>query len=454
LVGTRLLVAVAVILIIVAGVGGYYYGSLTAPGREVTTTLTSTTTLTLTAPYTTTVTVTAPTTMITTVTSTATLTPQPLKGQILKVGLVAPLTGPMASFGEQGKRGMEMAIDEINSAGGILGAQVQMIVENFAGDPKVAVAATEKVITVDKVQVVRVAFHSSSILAAMEVTEKYGIPLVTIGGVADEITTRGYKYIFRVCSNTTQVCSCLIEYVAKYFKPKTVAILHEQSLMGQSYVNKDKEIIRTLYPEWRILTIEPYDAAGLDFKPLLEKVRAMNPDVLIIHPYLTDLVLMLKQMDEIGYRPNMIISGGVPNLSLIEMLGDVGHYRVLVAEFWCDRAYNPSDMRAIALKFWKRYGTAFDFQAANGYLGMYIIKKAIEECGSLDPKAIRDALAKVDFEVPWFGHVKFLPNGQLIYSPQVLQIQPANPDEPWNAKGWTYHTVYPPEFATAEVKTP
>jgi branched-chain amino acid transport system substrate-binding protein len=384
----------------------------------------------------------------------ATPTPKPLTGQILKIGLASPLSGPMAPFGLQGKRGMEMAIDEINSAGGILGAFVQMIVEDFAGDPKTAVSATEKLITVDKCQVVRVAFHSSSILSAMEVTERYEIPLVTIGGVADELTMKGYKYIFRVCANTTQASSGTIEFAAIYFKPRTVAIMHENSLMGMSYVDKDVKIIQRLHPEWQILTTEAYDAKALDFKPLLEKINLLDPDLLILHPYLTDAALILKQMKEIGFKPDLVIAGGTPDLSFIELLGDEGHYRLFGVEFWCDKRYNATAMRELALKFWNRYGKPLDFQANEGYLGVQIIKRAVEQCKSLNSKAIRDSLATVDFEIPYFGRVKFLPNGQLLYPVHVVQIQPANPDEPWNVGGWTYHTVYPPEFATAKVIIP
>ena len=163
LVSTRVISAIAIVLIIVAGVVGYYSGSLAAPTkevtttvtstvtREVTTTVTSTTTLPAGAPYTTTITVTAPLTTVTervttTVTTTVTATAMPakplLEGYELRVGIVLPLSGALAAFGQSGYRGALLATDEINAAGGILGAKIKLFVEDFAGDPKVAVSAT------------------------------------------------------------------------------------------------------------------------------------------------------------------------------------------------------------------------------------------------------------------------------------------------------------------------
>jgi branched-chain amino acid transport system substrate-binding protein len=377
--------------------------------------------------------------------------PPPLTGQIFKVGVVMPLSGPSSPFGLAGKRGVEWAAEEINAAGGILGAFVQVFVEDCAGDPKIGVSATEKLITVDKCQVIRGAFSSTVIYSMMEVTEKYEIPFLTIGGIADPITQRGYKYIFRICENITSITHQNLVFIADVFKPKNIVIMHENKLMGVTYAQVEQKLIQEKYTNWQLLSVEPYDSSSLDFRPMLEKVRALNPDCVIINPYLTDIALIIKQMREMGWKPKLFVSGGVVDISLITMLGKDGEGLFLGYPWWGgDRQWpDGKAIREKCIECWNRYGRPFDEQLAQGYLGTYILKAAIEKCKSLDPKAIREALSTLEISIPWFGTVKFYPNGQLHWRSGIVQIQKARPDEPWNVEGLTFHHVYPPEMASA-----
>jgi branched-chain amino acid transport system substrate-binding protein len=371
----------------------------------------------------------------------------PLTGQVLKVGLVVPLTGPNAPFGLQAKLGAEWAADEINAEGGILGAFVQVLVEDTGGDPKVAVTATEKLITVDRCQVIRAAFQSAAVLAAMEVTEKYEVPMLTIGASVDEITGKGYKYIFRVGPNSSMIAPEVINFVARYYKPKTIVIMHENSVFGTSHAQRLQEYIPKMHPEWQILAVEPYDAKGLDFKPLLQKVRELNPDCLIWVPYLTDAALILKQMAEMEYKPRYFVIGGTPDLSYIELLGEYGHYLINTCDYWPDRAYpNATLAYDLALKCWNKYQKPFAFQLTMAYLGMQILKEAVEYCKSLNPKDIANALRTAKMYIPWWGEVYFYPNGQIKFVELFAQIQPAKANEPWNCQRWTFHVIWPPPY--------
>jgi branched-chain amino acid transport system substrate-binding protein len=388
LVSTRVISAIAIVLIIVAGVVGYYSGSLAAPTkevtvtstvtREVTTTVTSTTTLAAGAPYTTTVTVTAaPTTVTTTVTATATPAKPLLEGYELRVGIVLPLTGAVALFGQSGYRGALLATDEINAAGGILGAKIKLFVEDFAGDPKVAVSATEKVITVNKVHVVRGYFTSSAAMAAQPTAEKYKTPNLSIGSMAKELCEQGWKYWFKTAPNSTIFSDVAIEFLVneiepmlKLGRPLKVAVLHENTLMGVSASKEFQAKVKERGLKWEIVAVEAYTSGALDFKPVLEKLKALNPDVVAITSYLTDNVLIAKQAKEIGFNPIWIgiACAGLNAPYVIELAGAAVAYWFTGCEFWWDRKYPSAEAGfRVAKAFMEKTGYPPDFQSWSGY---------------------------------------------------------------------------------------
>lgn len=283
----------------------------------------------------------------------------------------------------------------------------------------------------------------------MEVTEKYEVPLVTVGGSADEITQKGYKYIFRLCNNSTELSAISIRFLMEYIKPTRVAILHEPTLMGVSYKNAFVNITEALNPGWEIVSIESYPSGTLDFKPILEKIRAEDPQVLALGSYLTDGALIAKQMKEMGWNPFVIgISGAMGELyQFLDLAGEDALHWFSPTEFTLDRQYpNATLLHEMAVKCWNKYQWPMDFQVNSGYLGMYVIKAAIEKCKSLNPKAIRDSLATIEFYAPWFGTVKFYSNGHMPAICTIVQIQPAKADEPWQWNGLTYHTVWPSPY--------
>lgn len=376
------------------------------------------------------------------------VTPPPLEGQILRIGLVLPLSGPNAPFGLRAKWGCEWAAEKINEAGGILGAKIQLFVEDSAGDPKVAVSATEKLITVDKCQVVRVSHLSSNILAAMEITEKYEIPLVTITGSADDITMKGYKYIFRIGPNSTMASLDDIRFAMEYIKPKRVALIHEPGPYGTAIKKAWIKLIEELKPGWEIVAVETYSLDTVDFRPLLKKVMDTKPDILFVYPFLVDGSLIVKQFRELGFNIPIYVSAACSVIDFIKLVGRDALGVFVAVEYWADRNYpDPKLIREMAIECWNRYKACLDKDFMAGYIGIYIIAKAVEQAKSLDPKKIRDALATIHIDVPLFGKdLHFYPNGQFTWTYHMAQVQYARPDEPWQVDGLTFHTVYPPPY--------
>jgi branched-chain amino acid transport system substrate-binding protein len=451
----------AIVAGVVAGVGAYYAGTLSAPVKEVvkevTKTVTTTTTLAPGAPVTSTVTVTAPPTTVTkTVTSTVTVTAPTkplLEGQEIRVGVVLPLSGALSTFGQQGRRGVELAAEEINGANGILGAKIKLFVEDFAGDPKVALTATEKLITVDKVHIVTGAYMSAAIAVMQEPCERYKVPLLAIGGAADELTAKGYKYFFRNVQSASEFTQATMEFVNEVIKPKTVGIVYEKTLRGESTKNAFLKLAEQY--KFTVAAEEGYPVGSLDFKPLIEKLKAANPDVLLFVAYITDAVLLAKQMDEVGYKPKaVVVEAGMQNIDLLELAGRYVKGWFIQTQYWPDRNYpDYNEVYKVGLKFWQRFGKPLDNIACDGYLNLYILKDAIERAKSLDTEAIRNAIAETDLHIPWFGHIKYGPNGHRINALETFamcQILPAKPNTPWQANGLSFYAVWPEKMKTTE----
>jgi branched-chain amino acid transport system substrate-binding protein len=312
--------------------------------------------------------------------------------------------------------------------------------------------ATEKVITVDKVHLVTGGYASSAVSTMQEVCERYKIPFLFIGGSADELMQKGYKYSFRTTPKVTDWTTMTMNFVKEVIKPKTIGVVYELSLRGESQKNATLKFAKEY--GWEVVT-EGYTPGSLDFKPLLEKLKLADPDVLRFVAYSTDAVLMAKQMDEIGYKPKaVVVEGGLQNIDFLVLAGRYVKGWFIELNYWPDRSYPDFDeVYRKGLVFWQKYGKPLDNIAKDGYINLYILKDAIERCKSLEPEAVRDAVAKTNLFLPWYGHVRFTEEGNPlngIWYLNIGQILPAKPDTPWQANGLSFYSVWPDYMKTTD----
>ena len=150
----------------------------------------------------------------------------------VKVGIVLPLTGSMAKFGEIEKQSFEMALEEINAAGGINGKKLDLLIEDTTGRPDVGRSVAEKLITKDKVVMIGGGYSSSVTYAAAGVCQQNRMPFLVNTGSADKITSSGWDYVYRLNPPVSKYASAVESLMTEVVKPKTVAILHENSLFG------------------------------------------------------------------------------------------------------------------------------------------------------------------------------------------------------------------------------
>jgi branched-chain amino acid transport system substrate-binding protein len=303
-----------------------------------------------------------------------------------------------------------MAQEEINAAGGINGKTLDLLIEDTTGRPEVGRSVVEKLITKDKVVMVGGGYSSSVTYAAAGVCQQNQIPFLVNTGSADKITTSGWDYIFRLNPPVSKYASAIESLLAEVVKPKTVAILYENSLFG----TKGAKSFSTLCDKmgYKVLLKEGYEHGGIDFKPVLVQVKQANPDVVYMISYIMDASLLMKQAKELKLTPKMFI-GGAAGFTLPEFKENAGvaSEDVISATLWHQVLPFPGAMEFYD-KFKARFNKSVDYHGAEAYAACYVIADVLKRTKSLKADDIKAALAATDM-MTVFGPVKFTTWGKM-----------------------------------------
>src|SRR5512139_1111609 len=161
----------------------------------------------------------------------------------IKVGVVLPLTGSEAAFGEIERNSFKMAAEEINAKGGVKGNKLELLFEDDTGKPEVGRSAVEKLISRDKVAVITGGYSSSCTIAATAVAQQFKVPFLVTTGSADEITEKGYEYVFRINPPASEYPAAVTTFLTEVAKPRTAVILYENTSFGQSSSKSFEKIL-------------------------------------------------------------------------------------------------------------------------------------------------------------------------------------------------------------------
>lgn len=312
----------------------------------------------------------------------------------IKIGVNEPLTGAVAASGNYVTDGARLAADQINAEGGVLGKQVELIIEDNKSNPKEAVSAAEKLIVRDKVSVMMGAWSSTYTLAVMPKLMEYGVPMVVETSSSGKITTSGNPWIFRISPTS--------EMEAKGFGGKVAELGIKKA--NFLVVNNDwgrgagKEFVSVLKGKGvEVGVVETMDAKATDLSAQLASIKAAGGDTLFVTTGVEQLTLVLKQAKEQQLKTRIISTGGSSSPDqLIAQAGDAaeGSQHILFFAPWFpEMAPNPG----VATKFvneWNKRGHNFAglTEGFRGYDGIMTIKAGIEAAGKVDSKAIQKAL--------------------------------------------------------------
>ena len=314
----------------------------------------------------------------------------------IKIGMVYELTGNTASYGTSAANGAKLAFKAINAGGGVLGKPIQLVTADNKGEPSESANAMTKVITQDKVVAITGVTVSSCGIAASAVAEANKIPFVVAAAVnpkvtVDERTKKVKDYTFRACFIDSFQGVVGVNFAVNSLKAKNVAIMtdnasdHSKGLVGifrEEFVKKGGKIVAE----------EAYLQKDQDYKPILTKIKAQNPDLIYIPGYYEDVGKVIKQARELGL--NMPILGGDAWDSpvLVELAGPGPLNNTFFTNFYSVENKNPTSNKFVEA-YKKEYGAVPDSMAAMGYDAANLLVDAIKRAGSVEAVKVRDALA-------------------------------------------------------------
>ncbi len=324
------------------------------------------------------------------------------------VGVLMPNSGDAVNAGSRQRSGMELYIENYNKAGGIKslnGAKITMVLADTTSKPDVAVTEMERLIQQKKVSCVIGPYQSAVGAATAPIAEKYKIPYVLSNSVADEILQKGYEYVFRAnhsASNNAVVivetCKSLGEKTGKM--PKTFALIAENTDWGKGTQVAVEKMLKEKYPEAEVVLSETYPANTADMSSIINKIKAVNPDVVVPMSYLNDALLLTQQMADYKLSNTIVSSGsGFVAGDYIEKAGKNSEY-IMGSAAWTTGLlpFLGKEAQDVNEQYKAKMGYDLDEFSANGYLTAAVMVNAIERAASTDPEAIKKALLETDIK--------------------------------------------------------
>ena len=342
---------------------------------------------------------------------------------VVKIGNIIPLSGPSATVGQQGKQAREMAVEEINAAGGIKslgGAKLELVYADSESKPEKGVAEAERLINTEKVNVLTGCWNSAVTYPTTAVAERYGIPFVVPVSVADKITDQGFKTVFRIAAKDswwTRDQFAFLKDMEKEFNSKVekLAFVYENGDWGKGMAGSWKK--RAQEAGYKVVLDEPYPSTATDLSPVVQKIRRSKADVLMLVSNAADAILLTNTLAEYKVKLKAIISsgGGHADPSFMKTTGKNAKYLFDIVEWETD--INKPGAKEANAKYKKKYGDNLTGEAVDAYVAMYVLKDALERAGSLEPAKIRTALTATDLKagpgmIVGYDSVKFDKSGQ------------------------------------------
>lgn len=375
----------------------------------------------------------------------------------VKIAFLNPLSGGNADAGKQDLDAAQMAVEDINAAGGIKslnGAKVELVVSDSTSDPTQSKSVAERTLSNGGISGIVGTGISALTLPVLPVTEKNRVPIIT-NSISDDITKQGYKYVFEQVPKGSMFGNTEVEFL-KYLNEQyklgitKVAIVYENSAYGESTSKGFRDVAKTAGLD--IVVDQSYPAGFTDASPLVTSLKNAGAQAIFPVSYTNDAKLIISTMKSMNYNP-IIIGGGAGFLwpAFAKALGDDVNGFISVASWnWDSKniSSNP-DLASITSNFEKKYGYYLTEHGGPSYTAVRLIAAAVDKAGSADPQKVRDALASLEVSS---GPESLMQPGKLKFDdtgwnsevhPVMVQWQDGKP-----------RTIFPLEDANATIVVP
>ncbi len=313
----------------------------------------------------------------------------------VQLGAIEVLSGPNAKYGVSIKSGFDLALGEINAAGGVLGAPLAIHYEDSAGNKDQAVNAVRKLIGADKVSLILGPTLSGEMFAAGPVANAQKIPIVGTSTTANGITALG-NYVFRTSLPESDVVPVTLKAARDKLGVKKVAVMYGND---DAFTKSGYDVMKAALTKLGIetLTTETFGGKDTDFSAQLTKIKALNPDAIVVSALVQAGAGIMLEKKALGFPDKVrIIGGNGLNSPKIGEIAGAASNGTLVGSPWFVGKQDAANVKFVA-DYKAKYNALPDQFAAQAYHTLFIVAKAIAAAGSANPQKIRDALVNVKY---------------------------------------------------------
>lgn len=339
-------------------------------------------------------------------------------GKEIKIGMMSALSGNEAKMGQDMKQAAELAVDEINAAGGINGSKIKLVAQDDACDPQTATAAANKLVS-EGVTAVVGGYCSGAAIPATGVFHQNGIPTVITAANSQKIADQKFPEIFMINGTGVHQAQMATEYMVNQKQAKKIAIIHDNSAFAKDLAEVTKKQVESAGA--KVVVFDAVNPDETDFSSLVSKLKQAQPDATYWTAYYKGGGLFIKQFKQQGVSGIIGVGDGANDKMLIDIAGKAAAEGTFItnsptAEFLPDAKKFVDDYKG-------RFSQEPGPYSALQYDGIKVMADAIKRAGSTDKKAITEALAKSDVKT-LTGQVSFTPQGTLTKSNfVVLQVK-------------------------------
>jgi branched-chain amino acid transport system substrate-binding protein len=315
--------------------------------------------------------------------------------QVVKIGHVGPISGPIAHLGKDNENGARLAIEDLNAKGINIGGKkikFELVAEDDAADPKQGTAAAQKLVDA-KVSGIVGHLNSGTTIPASKIYSDAGIPQISPSATNPKYTRQGYKTAFRVVADDVHLGGTLGRYAVKDLKGKSIAVIDDRTAYGQGVADEFEKAVKAA--GGNLVGREFTTDKATDFMPILTTLKAKKPDILFFGGMDAVGGPMLKQMKSLGINAKFMGGDGICTTELVKLAGDaMADGQVVCAEAGGVDGASKKAMDDFGVRYKKRFNDDVKLYAPYVYDAVFVMVDAMQRAKSTEPAKYLPELAK------------------------------------------------------------